>query len=202
MSSYPFVVAITGASGVMYGIRLVRALTDLKQHVFLMITDPARTVMEVETSLGKKKIWSKDFLKPLFPKTALEYITFFDYRDVSRPPASGSLKTSGMVIAPSSGATLSAVAHGSSRDLVERAAEVTIKEGRPLILVLRETPLSAIYIENMLKLARLGVHILPAAPAFYQKPEKIEDLFDFVVGRVLDLLGLEHCLFKRWDRAE
>ena len=201
MKRLPVVVAITGASGVMYGIRLVQALARLKRDIFLMITNPARMVMAEETEWSLRELNGDNFLEKIFDKTVLKRITYFDYKDVSTLPASGSYRTAGMIVAPCSGATLSAVAHGGARDLVERAGEVTIKEGRKLILVLRETPLSAVYIENMLKLARLGVHILPAAPAFYQRPKKIDDLYDFIVGRALDLIGIEHTLLKRWDKT-
>ncbi|MBI4431744.1 MAG: UbiX family flavin prenyltransferase [Candidatus Omnitrophica bacterium] len=201
MAGFPLVVAITGASGIMYGVRMVEVLSKLKRKVFLMITKPARKVMEVETSLKAQSFAKENFWEDLFDPAARKYITYFDYQDVSTIPASGSYRTGGMIVAPCSGATLSAIAHGSSRDLVERAAEVTIKEGRKLILVLRETPLSAIYIENMLKLARIGVHILPASPAFYQRPEEIGQLYDFIVGRVLDLMEIEHNLFKRWSKS-
>ena len=201
MKQLPVVVAITGASGVMYGIRLVQALAHLKRDIFLMITNPARMVMAEETEWSMRELNEDNFLEKIFDKTILKRITYFDYKDVSTLPASGSYRTAGMIVAPCSGATLSAVAHGGARDLVERAAEVTIKEGRKLILVLRETPLSAVYIENMLKLARLGVHILPAAPAFYQRPKKMDDLFDFIVGRALDLIGIEHKLLERWNKT-
>ena len=201
MADLPMVVAITGASGVMYGIRLVETLASLKRKIFLMVTKPARIVMETETNLKTEQLAGEKFWKNIFDKNTLKYISYFDYRDVSTLPASGSYRTAGMIVAPSSGATLSAIANGSSRDLVERAAEVTIKEGRKLALILRETPLSAIYIENMLKLARLGVHILPAAPAFYQRPQRIEDLYDFMAGRALDLFGIEHTSYKRWSKS-
>ncbi len=201
MADLPIIVAITGASGAMYGIRLVETLALLKRKVFLMITNPARIVMEAETDLNAKQLAGEKFWQNIFDKKTQKYITYFDYHDVSTLPASGSYRTAGMIVAPSSGATLSAIANGSSRDLVERAAEVTIKEGRKLALILRETPLSAIALENMLKLARLGVHILPAAPAFYQRPQRIEDLYDFMVGRALDLFGIEHKLYKRWSKS-
>lgn len=201
MKQLPIVVAITGASGVMYGIRLVQALAHLKREILLMITNPARMVMAEETGVSAKELCADSFLDKIFDKATRKHIAYFDYKDVSTLPASGSYRTAGMIVAPCSGASLSAIAHGSARDLVERAAEVTMKEGRKLILVLRETPLSAVYIENMLKLARLGVHILPAAPAFYQRPKKIEDLYDFIVGRALDLIGIEHTLLKRWDKT-
>ncbi len=201
MVDAPIVVAITGASGVMYGIRLVETLATLKRKVFLMITKPARMVMETETDLDARQLAGEKFWQNIFDKKTQKYITYFDYHDVSTLPASGSYRTAGMIVAPSSGATLSAIANGSSRDLVERAAEVTIKEGRKLALILRETPLTAIALQNMLKLARLGVHILPAAPAFYQRPRQIEDLYDFMVGRALDLFGIEHKLYKRWSKS-
>jgi 4-hydroxy-3-polyprenylbenzoate decarboxylase len=129
------------------------------------------------------------------------YITWLDPMDLEAPVSSGSHKTRGMVVIPCSMGAASGIAHGSSRDLVERAADVTLKEKRKLILVPRESPLSPIHLKNLLTLGRLGVHILPAAPAFYQKPQTVSDLVDFVVGRVLDLLDVEHNLFKRWRHS-
>jgi 4-hydroxy-3-polyprenylbenzoate decarboxylase len=122
----------------------------------------------------------------------------FSNDDRGAPPASGSAKTSGMVVCPCSMGTLSAIAVGASRSLIERAADVTLKEGRKLILVPRETPLSAIHLGNMLRLARAGAVVMPAAPGFYHRPREISDLIDFIVARILDHLGVEQNLAARW----
>jgi 4-hydroxy-3-polyprenylbenzoate decarboxylase len=129
-------------------------------------------------------------------------VTVYDDRDRGAAPASGSALTAGMVIAPCSMGTLAAIAAGTSRSLVERAADVTLKERRPLILLPRETPLSAIHLQNMLRLTRAGAVIMPAAPGFYHRPTKIEELVDFIVGRLLDHLGVENTVSRRWDPAK
>jgi 4-hydroxy-3-polyprenylbenzoate decarboxylase len=123
---------------------------------------------------------------------------YYPIEDVGASIASGSFRTAGMAIVPCSMGTLSGIAQGASGNLLERAADVMLKEGRPLVLVPRETPLNAIHLEHMLRLARLGVRIVPAMPAFYHRPRTMEDLVDFVVGKILDAMGIDHELFKRW----
>ncbi len=198
-----YVIAITGASGVLYGIRLVKILVEKKIPHYLTISDSGLVVLKEEMSFdfGKdRRDWQAGLLRYLVPSKG-GLVRYLDCLDLSAPISSGSHKTRAMVIIPCSMATLSGIACGSSSNLIERAADVSLKEGRKLILVPRETPLSAIHLENMLKLARLGVHILPAAPAFYHRPKRVEEMVDFVVGRVLDLMGVEHGLFKRWRGA-
>lgn len=180
----PYVVAITGASGVIYGVRLVEVLAEQRIPVELVVSDTAKIVMKEE--LGSEIDLGK------------EGVSVHDFRDFTAPIASGSYPTAGMVIIPCSMGTLGAIASGLSQNLIHRAADCTIKEGRKLILVPRETPLSAIHLENMLKLARLGVKIVPPMPAFYSAQEKISDLVDFVVGKVLDQMGVPHALYPRW----
>lgn len=179
------VVAITGASGAIYGKRLVEVLVERGVEVHLVVTRAGEKVLEEEVGIGLHHF------KALTPHIYRE-------DDLEAPFISGSFPTDGMVIAPCSLKTLGAIAHGFGENIVTRGAEVALKEGRPLILVPRETPLTAVHLENMLRLARLGVVILPAMPGFYHKPRRIEDLVDFVVGKILDRLGIEHNLFHRW----
>ena len=127
---------------------------------------------------------------------------YFDYRDIGAPIASGSVRTEGMVIIPCTMGTVSGIACGASSDLIERAADVILKERRTLIVVPRETPLNAIHLRNLLTLAELGVHVVPAMPGFYHRPQEIQELVDFIVSRVLDLLDLENQLFLRWGTQE
>ena len=190
----PIVFAITGASGAPYAVRLLRALVEAQRPVQLIISDHGWRLLEVETALAD--------LPALQARTGGEWkklVTIFDDRDRGAPPASGSTLTAGMVVCPCSMGTLAAISAGTSRSLIERAADVTLKERRPLVLVPRETPLSAIHLENMLRLARAGAVVMPAAPGFYHRPSSIDDLVDFVVGRVLDHLGVETTVTRRWN---
>ncbi len=210
MKSY--IVAITGASGIVYGVRLVQVLTEQKIPVELVISDTARIVAreELGVDLTKEKngraICEKLGIGELghgFPLEACgndkrEKIRFHDFRDFTAPIASGSYPVEGMVVVPCSMGTLGAIASGLSQNLIHRAADCTLKEGRKLVLVPRETPLSAIHLDNMLKLARLGVRIVPAMPAFYSGQKDIRELVDFVVGKTLDQLGIPHVLYPRW----
>jgi len=176
---------MTGASGAIYGIRLLRFFEENKIPVEIVISDAAKIVMLEE--LGSAgEIAGGDCLRT------------HDFLDFTAPIASGSYPTAGMVIIPCSMGTLGAVASGLSQNLIHRAADSTIKEGRKLVLVPRETPLSAIHLENMLKLARLGVKIVPPMPAFYGQQKTVGDLVDFVVGKVLDQLEIPHMLYPRW----
>ena len=196
------VVAITGASGAIYGFRLAEFLVRRRLPIYLVVTQAARLVAKHELGLdfgGGESGQAQKTLVNYFKSGAKE-IQWLEPMDLLAPIASGSHKTRGMVVAPCSMGAASGIAHGSSRDLVERAADVILKEKRPLILVPRETPLSPIHLENLLSLSRIGVHIVPAAPAFYQRPKSVEEMVDFIVGRVLDLLGVEHDLFKRWHK--
>ncbi len=171
-------VAITGASGTVYGKRLLEVLREKGVGVDCIFSETARMISAHE--LGK---WA--------PKC-------YEEGDIMASFSSGSRVADAMVVVPCSMKTLSSIANGYASNLVARAADVIIKEGKKLILVPRETPLNAIHLENMLKLARLGVVILPAMPAFYHRPKSIEQLVDFVVGKILDYLGIENELFARW----
>ena len=182
----PYIVAITGASGVGYGWRLVEALGELKIPVELVVSDAAKIVMREEMGNEAK-----------LPE-ASRLLRIHDFHDFTAPIASGSYPTEGMVVIPCSMGTLGAIASGLSQNLIHRAADCAIKEGRKLILVPRETPLSAIHLENMLKLSRLGVRIVPAMPAFYSGRQSIQDLVDFIAGKALDQMDIPHALYPRW----
>jgi 4-hydroxy-3-polyprenylbenzoate decarboxylase len=179
------VIAITGCSGVIYGVRFLEVCRQLGIETDLIISQAAERILDHE--LGK----SAEDLRKLATRS-------YSPADLAAPLASGSVFTDGMVIAPCSMKTLGAIASGYAADLITRAADVVIKQNRPLVLVPRETPLSPIHLENMLKLARLGVYIIPACPGFYHKPRDIPGLIDFIVGKVLDVLKVEHQLYQRW----
>jgi 4-hydroxy-3-polyprenylbenzoate decarboxylase len=177
-----FLVAVTGASGVEYARRLIEVLGE---RTDVILTKDSRAVIEVETGLSAKEF-------------AAGAGTLFSGEDLSAAPASGSHRFRALVIVPCSGTTLAKIAAGIADNLVTRAAAVALKERRPLVLVPRETPLSPIALENLLKLSRLGVVILPASPGFYGAPKHIADLVDFIVARILDQLGVEHSVGVRW----
>lgn len=198
----PYVIAISGASGVLYGLRFTRVLAELGEEVILTITDAARLVIQEEVGVEIADLNDPSFVENLFDEPTLAQIRYYHYKDLLAPIASGSFPTAGMVVIPCSVSSLAQIAQGASQNLLERAADVTVKEGRKLVLVPRETPLSAIHLENMLKLARLGVRIVPASPGFYAGPQRIDDLVNFVVGKVLDQLGIEAELFERWRGRE
>jgi 4-hydroxy-3-polyprenylbenzoate decarboxylase len=199
MSRNVIALAMTGASGAVYGLRLLECLIQARQQVYLMLSAPAQVVigMETDLKLPGRPVEIEDVLATRFGAEPGQ-LTVFGREQWTAPVASGSNAPRAMVICPCTSGTLSAVAQGSSDDLLERAADVMLKEGRRLILVHREMPLSAIHLENMLKLARLGVTIMPANPGFYHQPQSIADLVDFVVARVLDHLDIEHPLGPRW----
>jgi 4-hydroxy-3-polyprenylbenzoate decarboxylase len=190
----PIVMALTGASGAPYGIRLLQQLVAAKRDVSLIISSHGFRLLRTESDVG-----DVDGLRAAVGPGAFdERVTVFDDADRGAAPASGSARSAGMVICPCSMGTLASIAAGTSRSLVERAADVTLKERRPLVLVPRETPLSAIHLENMLRLTRAGAVVMPAAPGFYHRPTTIDQLVDFIVARVLDQLGVENSLVPRW----
>lgn len=178
-----YIVAITGCSGTRYGIRLLEELEGEKE---LIVSEMGKKVLEQETEYGYEDM---DSLAD----------DVYEDDDLFAPPASGTHKVDAMVICPCSQSTVAKIAAGLSDSLITRAASVTLKEHRKLVLVPRETPLNEIMLENELKLARAGAIVLPASPAFYQEPKSLDDMVDFVVGKVLDQLGQEHELFKRWE---
>jgi len=195
--------AITGASGAQYGLRLLDCLLAADVEVSLMISAAAQVVIATETDLDLpgRADQQQQFLGERFNAKAGQ-LCVFGREQWTSPLASGSNTARAMVICPCSSATLSAVASGASRDLIERAADVALKENRQLILLHREMPMSAIHLENMLKLSRLGVTIMPASPGFYHQPKGIDELVDFVVARILDHLNIAHSLIPRWGEQQ
>jgi 4-hydroxy-3-polyprenylbenzoate decarboxylase len=194
----PIVAAITGASGAPYAVRLVEQLVAAERRVMLVVSAHGLRLLRTETPLGDVAGLREHVGAERFDR----WVTVYDDKDRGAAPASGSSLTAGMVVCPCSMGTLSAIAQGSSRSLVERAADVTLKERRPLVLVPRETPLSLIHLENMTQVTRAGATVMPAAPGFYHRPQRIEELVDFMVQRVLDHLGVEHRVGRRWSDAE
>ena len=203
MRTRHFALALTGASGAVYGLRLVEELLRHGVRVSLLISPAGFAVLKEECGLdwgGSGSVSGE--LQRHFGCGGAE-LNYYAGDDFFAPIASGSSAPDAMVVVPCSMGTLSRISNGNSGNLLERCADVMLKEARPLVLVPRETPLNALHLEHMLKLARLGVRIVPAMPAFYQHPESLADLVDFVVGKVLDSIGVEHTLFRRWgERAQ
>ncbi len=196
-------VALTGASGMPYGLRLVECLLAAGCRVWLLYSQVAQVVakQEMDLALPSRPAEVERQLAERFD-AAPGQLRVFGREEWFAPLASGSNPPDAMVVCPCTMGTLASIAAGLSRNLIERAADVAIKEGRRLVLVPRETPFSAIHLENMLKLARLGVVILPPSPGFYHRPQRVEDLVDFVVARVLDQLRVPHALMARWGEAD
>ncbi len=195
-------VGLTGASGTQYGLRLIECLVRADYNVFLMFTKAAQVVVGSETDckLPGRTLDQTRYLRELFGAREDQLRVFGD-EEWTSPVASGSGAPRKMVVCPASMATVSAIAHGASENLLERAADVVIKERGNLIIVPRETPFSAIHLENMLKLSQLGVTILPANPGFYTRPTQVDELVDFIVARILDQLDIDHSLMARWGRS-
>lgn len=222
-----YVVAITGASGAIYAIRLLEVLVAAGCDVHLSISPAGRIVLKQELNLtvdlekfqlasllpDLKQIMDDPKLRAMSARAGVSgdssnvlavaakdpgKIVYHHFHNLMAPIASGSFLTSGMVVCPCSGGTLSSIAHGLSNNLIERAADVHLKERRRLIVVPRETPLSTIQLDNMKRCADAGVVVLPAMPGFYHGVKTIQDLVDFVVARICDQLGIEHCLMRRW----
>ncbi len=194
--------AVTGASGAPYALRLLECLIGAQLHVYLMISRPGQVVMDMETDLhlpGRPREIAR-LLTDRFGARPGQ-LEVFGREEWTAPVASGSAVPDAMVICPCTTGTLSAVACGASRSLLERAADVVLKERRKLVLVVRETPFSEIHLEHMLRLSRMGAVILPPNPGFYHRPRSVDDLVDFVVARVLDQLGVEQELIPRWGEG-
>lgn len=198
----PVIIAMTGASGAAYGLRLLEVLLKAGRPVYLLVSKAAQMVFSMESSLSIPARPSE--MQTFFCNTFNVdpgLLKVFSREDWMAPIASGSHTAQHMVVVPCTTGTLSAIAQGSSNNLMERAADVMLKERRNLILVVRETPLSSIQLENMLKLSQAGATIMPANPGFYQDPESILDLVDFMVARILDHLGESHSLLPRWGET-
>jgi len=193
--------AMTGGSGVQYALRLIQVMTEQGAHVYLMLSSAAVVVINTETdyqvpaSLDEQQRFFEEHF--CHGEGSVELLAKDDWFSA---PASGSNAPEAMVICPASGGTLSAVSIGASNNLIERAADVMLKERRPLVLVPRETPLSRIHLTNMLTLTEAGAIILPASPGFYNNPRSIEDLVDFVVARIVDHLGFEQKIQPKWGK--
>jgi len=190
---------MTGASGAEYGLRLLEELVNAKAKIYLLLSRPAQIVIKMETTFNLPAR-AKDiqvFFTELYDADEGQ-IQVFEREQWMAPIASGSGVADVTVVCPCTTGTLSAIAVGSSKNLLERACDVAIKEAKSLILVVRETPFSTIHLENMLKLSQMGVTIMPANPGFYHQPDTLDDIIDFMVARILDHVGIEHELLARW----
>jgi 4-hydroxy-3-polyprenylbenzoate decarboxylase len=205
MQGDALVLAITGASGSRYGVRTLELFLRAGRRVHLVISPSAGEVFERELDrrvlLEPKHFDPKALLGPCASELDLSLLTYHDVRNFQAGIASGSFLTAGMAVVPCSLGTVAAIAHGTSQNLIHRAADVHLKERRKLVLVPRETPLGVIQLKNLLSVAEAGAVVLPAMPAFYTLPESVQDMIDFIVGRVCDQLGVPHQLLKRWGTA-
>lgn len=199
MKQRSITLAMTGASGAQYGLRLLQCLLAADCKVYLLLSSAAEVVIRTETDIDLPEALEDQeiFLSEMF-EAGEDQLQLLAKDDWFSPVASGSSSPSSMVICPASGGTLSAIACGASNNLIERAADVALKERRQLILVPREAPYSEIHLENMLKLTRMGAMVIPASPGFYMQPQTINELVDFIVARILDQLGIEQDLMPRW----
>lgn len=191
----PWTVAITGASGAPYAVRLLGVLAHARVPVHLIVSGHGWRLLTTEAGIASESA--------LRSATGGEWssISVFDDKDRGAVPASGSAKSAGMVVCPCSMGTVAAIAHGTSRSLVERAADVTLKERRPLILVPRETPFSLVHLRNLTAVTEAGATVIPAAPGFYHRPKTLEDIVDFIVQRILDHMKVDVDLVPRWNGA-
>jgi len=194
-----FIAAITGASWSIYGIRLVEELLKSGHRVYLVISSQAFSIIKTETGVNWAGKVESEIEKKIQKHFSSKNIKYYNEHNLSAPISSGSFITDAMFVVPCSMKSLSGIANGYANNLIQRAADVMLKEGRRLIMAPREMPFNAIHLENMLKLARLGVKIAPPIPAFYHKPRNIKEIVDFVVGKILDNSGVNHKLFRRWD---
>lgn len=193
-----FVFAISGASGSIIGVRVLRELVRTSE-VYLIISSASFSMMRDEAGIEWQASSDAAIEKKVRASLGSKNIHYCNEQNMAAPISSGSFKHDGMFIVPCSMKTLSGVAQGYTENLIQRAADVTIKEGRPLLLSPREMPFSAIHLENMLKLSRLGVKIAPPVPGFYHAPRTIDDLIDFMAGKILDSMDIDHNIYKRWQ---
>jgi 4-hydroxy-3-polyprenylbenzoate decarboxylase len=191
---HKYIVGLTGASGIIYGIRLVEQLLVRSHEVHVVTSEAASIVAKHEMGYDGES-WLQKAISPELQ----ERLFIYDNSHISAIIASGSFPNEGMIIVPSSMATIAGITVGNSRNLIERAADVTLKEKRRLIVVPRETPLSSIHLKNLLALSNLGVHVIPAMPAFYHHPQSLDDMVNFVVGKIMDALQIPHELFRRYE---
>ena len=192
-------IGVTGASGSVYAERLIEVLKPKVDRIYLVVTGPGRQVIDHELRSNEIGFSLVEAAQGRLRAEDRQVIRLLKEDDLFAPVASGSSAPTEMIVAPCSMGTLARIRHGISSNLLERAADVCLKQGRPLVLLPRETPLSAVHLENMLALTRLGVHMVPAMPAFYQKPKGLEDLIDFLVGRMLEVLAIDHTLYPPWN---
>ena len=199
----PIALAMTGASGAQYGLRLLQCLLEAGEQVYLMLSKPAQVVIGTETDwrLPGRTAEIQRFFVDHFA-CAAEQLQVYGKEEWTAPVASGSAAARAMVVCPCTTGTLAAIATGISETLIDRAADVTLKERRKLILVVRETPFSTIHLQNMLNLAQAGAVILPANPGFYNRPQTLADIIDFIVARVLDQLDIDNDLIPRWGQQQ
>lgn len=197
-------IAITGASGVQYSLRLIEVLLSYGYPLNIVISKAALLVfaMEMDIQLGNQPQVQKERLLSLVKCDDSSLVEVYGIEDWSAPMASGSNVSKAMVIVPATTGTLSAVATGQSNNLIERAADVMMKERKPLVIVLRETPFNAIHLKNMLTLTEAGAIVMPANPGFYHMPKTVEDIIDFMVARILDQLNIEHDLMSKWGDSK
>ena len=199
----PVILAMTGASGADYGLRLLQCLLEAKRPVYLVVSKAAQVVFAMETDLdvpSRPEEMQQFFTEYFSAEPGL--LTVYGREQWAAPIASGSHTAESMVVCPCTTGTMSSIACGISDNLIERAADVMLKERRKLIMVVRETPLSSIHLENMLRLSQAGAIMMPANPGFYNNPQTVDDIVDFMVARILDHLGVEHTLLPRWGLDE
>ena len=203
MAASDLVVAMTGASGAPYGIRLLEVLVRAGRTVHLVLSPAAVQVIQQETDrrIDLERFHLSDLLGSVAAEARAEQIIYHDYRNFMAGIASGSFLTAGMVICPCSSGTVAAIAHGLSQNLIHRAADVHLKEKRKLVIVPRETPLSVVQLRNLTICAEVGAVVLPASPGFYTKPQSLDDAVNFIVGRICDQLGVTHDLLRRWGES-
>ena len=198
MKKESWIVGVTGASGVLYALRLLSVLPPLVEHLHVILSDSALRVLNEEEGIA---VSGASLTLEKLTGSSPSNVTLYNPRDIGARVASGSMLCKGMVIIPCSMATVGAIAHGVHSHLVHRAADVTLKEGRKLIIVPRETPLSTIHLENMLTLSKAGVRVLPAMPGFYHRPTSVQDIVDMLVMKVLDSMELPNSLVTRWGEG-